>query len=218
MPPNVKFCGITRPADAVAGMNAGAAYLGVILAPSPRRLTVRDATALVTSTRGAPVHWVGVFAEPDLGGIVAAVSVIGLDVVQLHVSVTPDFVRDVTRETGARVWCVGRVDADRVEGVDQAGGLDGIDAVLFDAARAGRSGGLGVTFDWHGTRAAIDGWRGRVQIGVAGGLTPTNVAEAVRILDPDIVDVSSGVESAPGVKEHQRMRDFVEAARSGARS
>ena len=135
-------------------MNAGASYLGVILAPSPRQLTVRDATALVTSTRGAPVHWVGVFAEPDLGGIVAAVSVIGLDVVQLHVSVTPDFVRDVTRETGARVWCVGRVDADRVEGVDQAGGLDGIDAVLFDAARAGRSGGLGVTFDWHGTRAA----------------------------------------------------------------
>lgn len=218
MPPNVKFCGITRPVDAVAGMDAGASYLGVILAPSPRRLSVREATAVVTSTRGAPVHWVGVFTEADLGGIAAAVSVIGLDVVQLHMSVTPAFARDVTRETGARVWCVGRVGGDRVEGVDQEGGMDGIDAVLFDAAHAGRSGGLGVTFDWRGARTAIDGWRGRVRIGVAGGLTPMNVGEAVRILDPDIVDVSSGVESAPGVKEHQRMRDFVEAARSGPRS
>lgn len=218
MPPNVKFCGITRPVDAVAGMDAGASYLGVILAPSPRRLSVREATAVVTSTRGAPVHWVGVFTEADLGGIAAAVSVIGLDVVQLHMSVTPAFARDVTRETGARVWCVGRVGGERVEGVDHEGGIDGIDAVLFDAAHAGRSGGLGITFDWRGARTAIDGWRGRVRIGVAGGLTPMNVGEAVRILDPDIVDVSSGVESAPGVKEHQRMRDFVEAARSGPRS
>jgi phosphoribosylanthranilate isomerase len=214
VPPNVKFCGITRSEDALAGVSAGASYLGVVLGPSPRRLTVRQAEAVVTSTRGVPVHWVGVFTEANLSEIAAAVSAIGLDIVQLHTSVTPEFVRDVTRETGARVWSVGRVTEDRVEGLDQLGGVEGIEAVLFDASRAGRSGGLGVTFDWRRARTTIDGWRGRVRIAVAGGLNPTNVGEAVRILDPDIVDVSSGVECAPGVKEQRRMVDFVEAVHS----
>lgn len=213
MPPNVKFCGITRPEDALAGVSAGADYLGVVLGPSPRRLTVGQATSVVTSTQGVPVLWVGVFTEADLAGIVAAVSVIGLDVVQMHVPVSPGFARDVTRETGARVWCVGHIMGDQVSGLAAEGFADGFDVALFDASREGRSGGLGVTFDWHGARATIDGWRGRVRIAVAGGLNPANVGEAVRILDPDIVDVSSGVERAPGVKEHQRMRDFVEAVR-----
>jgi len=215
--PNVKFCGITRPEDAFAGMAAGADYLGVVLGPSPRRLTVTQATSVVTSTRGVPVLWVGVFIEPDLGGISAAVRTIGLDVVQLHVPVPTGFARDVTRETGARVWCVGQVIEGEVTGLEGHGGDEALDAVVFDASRAGRSGGLGVTFDWQRAKTSIDAWRGRARIAVAGGLNPANVGEAVRILEPDIVDVSSGVESAPGAKEHQRMRDFVDAVRGAHR-
>jgi phosphoribosylanthranilate isomerase len=215
--PNVKFCGIARPEDALAGISAGADYLGVVLGPSPRQVTVTQATLVVTSTQGAPVLWVGVFTDPDLGGIAAAVRAIGLDVVQLHVPVAAGFARDVTRETGARVWCVGQVIGGEVTGLEGQG--DGaFDAVVFDASKDGRSGGLGVTFDWQRARRSIDVWRGRARIAVAGGLNPANVGEAVRSLDPDIVDVSSGVERAPGVKEHQRMRDFVEAVRGAHRS
>lgn len=214
--PNVKFCGITRAEDAEAGLAAGAEYLGVVLAPSPRRVTVTHAASLVTSTRGGRVSWVGVFTEADLASIARAVSAIGLDVVQLHVPAPATFARDVIRETGARVWRVAQVEGDLVERVDRDA-TDAVEALLFDAARDGRSGGLGVPFDWSRARPAIDKWRGRVKIAVAGGLTPENVGEYVRELTPDIVDVSSGVERTPGLKDHQRMRAFVECVREGAR-
>jgi phosphoribosylanthranilate isomerase len=215
--PDVKFCGITRAEDALAGVAAGADYLGLVLAPSPRQLSVSQAVSVVTSTKGADIPWVGVFTTADLGTIAGAVSTIGLDVVQLHGPVTADFVRDVTRETGARVWCVGQVDDNRVEELDEHA-VAAVETLLFDALKGGRSGGQGVRFDWHGARPAIDRWRGRVRIALAGGLTPENVGEAVRALAPDVVDVSSGVERAPGLKDHQRMRTFVESAHQGNRS
>ena len=211
MLPDVKFCGITRAEDALAGLDAGADYLGFVLAPSPRRVSVGQAVSIVTSVGGGRVPWVGVFTDADLGTIGPAVSTIGLDVVQLHVPVSAAFARDVTRETGARVWCVGRVENGQVLEIDEDADA-AVEALLFDASKDGQSGGLGVRFNWNGARPAIDRWRGRVRIAVAGGLTPDNVAEAVRALSPDIVDVSSGVELAPGIKDHQRMREFVAAA------
>jgi phosphoribosylanthranilate isomerase len=209
--PDVKFCGITRAEDALAGLDAGADYLGLVLAPSPRRVSVRQAASIVTSVGGGRVKWVGVFTDADLGMIGPAVGTIGLDVVQLHVPVSAAFARDVTRETGARVWCVGRVENGQVLEIDEDAGA-AVEALLFDASKDGKSGGQGVRFNWNGARPAIDRWRGRVRIAVAGGLTPENVAQAVRVLSPDIVDVSSGVEQAPGIKDHQRMREFVVAA------
>ena len=217
MLPNVKFCGITRPEDAAAGAEAGAAYLGVVLAPSPRQLSVAQAASLVTSTRGTRVPWVGVFTSSDLDTIAAAVRDIGLSVVQLHSRVPGHFIDDVTRETGARVWCVGQVEGSVVDEIDmEAAGR--AETLLFDAAREGRSGGLGVSFDWARSQSLIERWRGRVRIGVAGGLTPENVAEAVQVLRPDLVDVSSGVEQSPGIKDHQRMRTFVERAHAAGRN
>ena len=216
MLPNVKFCGITRPEDAAAGVEAGAAYLGVVLAPSPRQVSVAVAASLVTSLRGTRVPWVGVFTEPDLGTIAAAVEAIGLSVVQLHTMVADDFIDDLTRVTGARVWCVGQVDGSAVQAIDGAA-AGGVETLLFDAVSQGRSGGLGVSFDWARSQPAIERWRGRVRIGVAGGLTPGNVGEAVQVLRPDVVDVSSGVEQSPGIKDHQRMRTFVERAHAAGR-
>ena len=217
MLPNVKFCGITRPEDAAAGVEAGAAYLGVVLAPSPRQVSVAQAASLVTSTRGTRVPWVGVFTSADLETIAAAVGEIGLSVVQLHRRVPDDFIDDVTRETGARVWCVGQIDGSVVEAIE-ADAAGRVETLLFDAAREGRSGGMGVTFDWARSQPVIERWRGRVRIGVAGGLTPENVTEAVQVLRPDIVDVSSGVEQSPGIKDHQRMRRFVERAHAAGRN
>src|SRR5688500_15045164 len=107
VPPDVKFCGITRAEDALAGLGAGVDYLGLVLAPSPRRVSVRQAVSIVTSVGGGRVPWVGVFTDADLRTIGPAVSTIGLDVVQLHVPVSAAFARAVTRETGARVWCLG---------------------------------------------------------------------------------------------------------------
>lgn len=217
MPPDVKFCGITRAEDALAGLDAGADYLGLVLAPSSRQVTVEQAASIVTSTRGGRVPWVGVFTDADLGTIGRAVSAIGLNVVQLHVPVSAAFARDLTRETGARVWCLGRVENGQVQEIDEDAD-SAVEALLFDAAKDGKSGGQGLRFNWNGARPAIDRWRGRVRIAVAGGLTPENVGEAVRALSPDIVDVSSGVEQAPGIKDHQRMRAFVVAAHKEGRA
>jgi phosphoribosylanthranilate isomerase len=87
------------------------------------------------------------------------------------------------------------------------------DAVVLDAKVPGRLGGTGTAFDWEGVARALDRDRGRGRIVLAGGLNPENVSRAVHIVAPDIVDVSSGVESAPGIKDHARMRAFGDAAR-----
>lgn len=217
MVPEIKFCGITRREDAAVGLDLGADYLGLILAPSRRRVSVTQASELVTFTGSERVPWVGVFTEADVHYVTAAVRTIGLRVVQMHVSVPAGFARKIVEATGARVWCVAGVGEGRVE----APGPDaviGVETLLFDAVREGRSGGLGKVFDWDLARDAIESWRGRVRVAVAGGLSPDNVGDAVRVLAPDIVDVSSGVESAPGIKDHDRMREFVSELRGARQS
>jgi phosphoribosylanthranilate isomerase len=87
------------------------------------------------------------------------------------------------------------------------------DAVVLDAKVSGRLGGTGTAFDWDGVARTLDRQRVRARIVLAGGLNQDNVAQAVRIVAPDIVDVSSGVESAPGIKDHARMRAFGDAVR-----
>jgi phosphoribosylanthranilate isomerase len=101
----------------------------------------------------------------------------------------------------------GRADVERVAAL-------GADAVVLDAKVPGRLGGTGTAFDWEGVARALDRDRGRGRIVLAGGLNPENVSRAVRIVAPDIVDVSSGVESAPGIKDHARMRAFGDAVRN----
>jgi phosphoribosylanthranilate isomerase len=131
----------------------------------------------------------------------------------LHGEPTAREVRKIREATGARVWAVLRVSG--AAPADRVNELDGeADAIVFDTLVLGRIGGTGRSFDW--SAAAAGGRPRRSRLVVAGGLNPENVAQALAALAPDIVDVSSGVESRPGIKDHERMRVFADAVR-GAR-
>ena len=212
MAAEVKFCGLTRAADARIAAMAGARYVGVVFAPGPRRLDP-SAAAAVLDGAGGSLQRVGVFATVDPVEISGVVRAARLDIVQLHGDPSARDVSRVRERTGARVWAVLRIRG--AASADKVTELDGeADAIVFDALVAGRLGGTGKAFDWN---AAARGPRPRrSRLVVAGGLTPENVAQALAALSPDIVDVSSGVEERPGIKDHERMRVFADAVR-GAR-
>jgi phosphoribosylanthranilate isomerase len=131
-------------------------------------------------------------------------------VVQLHADPTAEAVDAVRRRYGGLVWAVLRTTG--AELPERAASLFGAaDAVLLDAQVAGALGGTGHTLPWVALRGAVDRARGAGTLVLAGGLTPSNVAAAIAALAPDVVDVSSGVEQEPGVKDHSRMRAFAEA-------
>ncbi|MEP7067185.1 MAG: phosphoribosylanthranilate isomerase [Gemmatimonadota bacterium] len=205
----VKICGLTRPEDARAAAELGARYLGVIFAGGPRTLDLESAR-LVLDAGGADVERVGVFAESNTDTIAAAVRTSKLDVVQLHADPGSDQVRAIRDATGARVWAVVRV-----SGMLDPAALQTVwesaDALVLDSKVKGLLGGSGVPFDWSLVDGATQKRPGRLV--VAGGLTPANVGDAIETLSPDIVDVSSGVESSPGLKDHARIADFIEAVR-----
>ncbi len=197
----VKVCGITRPEDAEAADRAGADAVGLIFAPSPRRIDLRQATAIERVLSPWIVR-VGVFVDAGLAAMDRAIAAARLDVLQLHGRETPEFVRKVREEFGLRI----------VKSVRVGDGLDvvrldeyEVDAFLFDTYVPGRAGGTGKTFDWD---LAVP-WARRVRLILAGGLTPENVGEAVRRVRPYGVDVASGVEREPGVKDHTKMQRFI---------
>jgi phosphoribosylanthranilate isomerase len=125
-------------------------------------------------------------------------------------------VRAMRSRFGGRIWTVARVDGSLLPDWTEEL-FHEADAVLLDARVKGRLGGTGVALEWGALADSVQALRGRTPVVLAGGLTPANVAEAVRVLAPDIVDVSSGVESAPGIKDHAKMRAFIEAAQEGTR-
>lgn len=211
MPVDVKFCGLTRPQDAAYAASLGAAYVGVIFAESPRRLDPGAASDVLDAARGL-AQTVGVFG-PDAAERIATVArVARLDVVQLHGDPTPDVIRDVRHRFAGQVWAVVRVAGGEIP--DALPGLmDLADGIVLDAKVPGQLGGTGTTFDWDVISTVLDRAPERARLVLAGGLNPSNVAHAVRVVAPDIVDVSSGVESAPGIKDHARMRAFSDAVR-----
>jgi phosphoribosylanthranilate isomerase len=113
---------------------------------------------------------------------------------------------------GGEVWAVIRISGTSLP-ENATALLTVADAVVLDAKVAGQLGGTGMSFDWDAIAKTLDRQRVRARIVLAGGLNPENVARAVSIVAPDIVDVSSGVESAPGIKDHARMRAFSDAVR-----
>lgn len=211
--PDVKFCGLTRPEDAVAGAAAGAGYLGVIFAGGPRLLSVERARAVLGAAPSG-ARRVGVFgfqAPAEIGQIARDA---GLDVVQLHGDPSPDDVACVRTETSAEIWAVARVTDLLPPELDEL--FDVAEAVVLDARVAGRLGGSGCALDWSGLAPALAGVRRGRALVIAGGLRPDNVAAAVAALSPDVVDVSSGVESAPGIKDRALMRAFQTAVAGAA--
>ncbi len=205
----VKFCGLTRPEDARHAVELGAAYVGVVFAGGPRRLTTDEARRVLEGIAGA--KRVGVFGTHGLAEVIETARAVALDVVQLHGDPTPEMVRQAREAVGLEVWAVCRVAGSALP--SRFGELaDTADAVLLEARVNGQLGGTGVRLPWE--RLEIP--RAASRLVLAGGLTPDNVARAIRSVRPAVVDVSSGVERAPGVKDHAAMGEFVAAVRSAA--
>ena len=204
----VKICGLTNLADALAAVAAGADALGFVFVPgTPRFVRPEQAAALI---RELPplVAKVGLFVNADIHTVATLIAQSGVDTIQLHGEEPPAFARQFR---GA----VKVLKAFRIRGAESLAELpayaDAADAFLLDAFVPGVPGGTGARFDW--THAVAAGAAGRPVI-LAGGLTPANVAEAVRTVRPFAVDVSSGVESAPGRKDHAKLAEFIRAAKS----
>ncbi|HEU6451314.1 MAG TPA: phosphoribosylanthranilate isomerase [Gemmatimonadaceae bacterium] len=205
----IKFCGLTQPADASFAASLGASYVGAIFAGGPRAITPERAAELFEAA-GGTARRVGVFGADRPADVARAARAAALHVVQLHGDPTADYVARLREECDLTVWAVVRVASGSAE--ERIVELDGLaDAIVLDAFAPERLGGTGKTFDWH--RAAAWVRPRHASLVVAGGLTAQNVGEAIHTLAPDVVDVSSGVESAPGIKDHQRMRAFAEAVR-----
>lgn len=209
----IKFCGMTRPEDARAAATYGARYVGVILADGPRALP--DAAALdVLDAVPAGVARVGVFGAATPEEVADRATRLGLRVVQLHGDPDADVVSLLRRDWkgNGQVWTVLRLVGSEVP--PSAPELfDVSDAVVLDARVAGKLGGTGVALPWDELRDRISALRSRrARLVLAGGLRPDNVSRAVHALRPDVVDVSSGVESSPGVKDHAKMRAFRDSA------
>lgn len=205
----IKFCGLTRPEDAQFAVSLGAAYVGVIFAGGPRSLTPDRAHAVLNEIP-AGVRRVGVFADQSATDIARIVDSVRLDVVQLHGLADARRVADVRAAVDAVIWPVVRVAGETLPAPTQE--LLGLgDGLLVDAFVPGTLGGTGVALAWTRVSDELQRIRGETPIIIAGGLRPENVAEAIAALSPNVVDVSSGVESAPGIKDHERMRAFRDA-------
>jgi phosphoribosylanthranilate isomerase len=201
----VKICGITRLADALAAARLGADALGFnfwprskrFLPPAEARAIVRRLPAFVTA--------VGVFVDPTREEVLRAIDAAGIAVAQLHGDETPAFCASLPIPVLKGIRLAGPHDLAQLAAYEVQG-------FLLDAPSAGY-GGSGTTCDWTLAAAAAR----ELDIVLAGGLGPDNVADAVRAVRPWGVDVASGVESAPGVKDEERMRRFVERAKEAAR-
>lgn len=213
MSTDVKICGLTRAIDAEFADAAGASYLGVIFAGGPRERSAAEARATLLGRRA---HKVGVFANQSAEEIASIADAVGLDVLQLHGGADRERIAAVRAATGREIWVVVRTASGVLQG-DAEELADASDALVIDALAPSGLGGTGVTIPWLQLGESLDAMHAGHRIVLAGGLTPENVSEAIEYVSPAIVDVSSGVESAPGIKDHQRIRAFVAAARaSGA--
>ena len=200
----VKICGITNPDDALTAVDAGADALGFMFyEPSPRFVTRAQAGAVL---RRLPpfVARVGVFVNPSEEEVRRVMAECGIDTLQFHGEEPPEF----CRKFGLRVIKAFRVrDAESL----RATHAYPTEAWLLDSFAPGQHGGTGATFNWD---LATEATRHSHQVILAGGLTPENAAEAVRKVRPYGLDVSSGVESAPGKKDPAKVRAFIAAAKN----
>jgi phosphoribosylanthranilate isomerase len=209
--PQIKFCGITDPGDADAAIALGAWALGVILWPgSPRRCRPQIA-AEIAATHRRRAEIVGVFVNATLDEVTRAADEIGLSMLQLHGDEGPAFCAEAARRTGCRVIKAARVRS----GADiQALSAFHTDFHLLDSYTRGVPGGTGETFAWELARDHSES----TPVILSGGLTPGNVGDAIAAVHPFAVDVASGVEAAPGRKDHDKLRAFSAAVAASAAS
>lgn len=206
--PLAKICGLSTAATVEAVVGAGASHIGLnFFSPSPRYVSLEQAAGLAARVPDR-VGRVGVYVDPDDGLLDASVAAGRLTAVQLH-KVAPARAAAVRARTGLPVWAViavkTRADLDRAKKFAGAA-----DFILYDAKTpddAALPGGMGVRFDWR----VLEGFHSPLPWGLSGGLTPANIAEAIRQTKAPLVDVSSGVETAPGVKDAALIAAFLKA-------
>jgi phosphoribosylanthranilate isomerase len=207
----IKICGLTTPDALEATIKARADYAGfVFFPPSPRNLSPADAAAIAIRAEGR-IGRIGLFVDARDETIAEALAAARLDALQLHGQETPERTAQIKARFGLPVWKA--LSVATTEDVARARIYAGAaDLVLFDAKtpKGTLPGGMGLSFDW----SLVAHWKGPLAWGLAGGLRPDNVAEAVRLTGAPLVDTSSGVESAPGVKDIGEIAAFCAAARS----
>jgi phosphoribosylanthranilate isomerase len=213
MPAEVKICGLSTPQTVDAAVEAGADFIGLVFFPaSPRNVSLPQAAALAARARGkAKIVALVVDAEDALLTDIARV--VEPDFIQAHGAETPARVAEIERLTGKPVIKAIRVkdagDIAAAADFSRVASLILYDAKAPETLGSALPGGNGHAFDW----GLLEGAR-RPAFMLAGGLTPENVADAIRVTAAPVVDVSSGVESAPGVKDVSLIRKFIEAAKT----
>ena len=205
----IKICGIKTPEAMDAAIAAGATHVGLVhFEPSPRHISLPDASKLRAAARGK-AKLVLLLVNAEIDATSRAIETIQPDVVQFHGNETPEWAALVREQLGLEVWkALGVRDAPTLEKSRRYAGK--VDRLLFDAPAKELPGGNGTRFDW----SLLTEFEHRTPWGLAGGLTPENVADAIRQTGTELVDTSSGVESAPGVKNLDKIKAFCKAARN----
>jgi phosphoribosylanthranilate isomerase len=205
----IKFCGITTLDDAELAVAAGAWAIGLIFWPrSPRRAGF-DAAAEIAAAAKRRVEIAGVFVNATLDHVAETADAVGLTMLQMHGDEGPAYCAETARRTGCKVIKAVRV---RSGANVQALASFHTDYHLLDSYTAGVPGGTGETFAWEIARSH----HGRIPVILSGGLTPDNVGDAIGAVHPFAVDVASGVERSPGVKDPEKLQAFAATVRAAA--
>jgi phosphoribosylanthranilate isomerase len=210
---DIKICGLCSAADARTADRAGADYCGVILSPrSKRSRTLKEARPIYEAIDDA--QRVGVFVDEPLALLLKARQELSLDVIQLHGVESPEEVRSLREQTGVRIWKAlrPRTLEELRRGLEAYG--DVAHGILVDGWSSAGAGGTGAKADWSMTATLRNAVPANVTFILAGGLDPVNVGGAVATVRPDVVDVSSGVETEVGVKSEDMIRAFLAAVRA----
>lgn len=207
----VKICGLSEPETLKTACESGARFVGFVFYPPSPRYVEFDTGFELARKVPTGVRSVGLFVDPDDALLDKITGGIPLDMIQLHGSETPDRIHEIKERTHMSV-----MKAIRVASADDLEGIDGFEAaadwLLFDAKppQANLPGGTGQSFDWK----LLQGRSFKKPWMLSGGLAANNVAEALSILSPDALDVSSGVESTSGIKDTNKIKAFLTAAKN----
>ena len=203
----VKICGLSTPETIAAALHAGASHVGLVHFPKSPRHVSNAKEAMLRRDLPDTARVVLLVVDPEPQALIEAIRMIGPQVVQFHGAEAPDVLARTRADTGVEVWkALGVKDAAALHAAARYKGA--ADRVLLDAPAEALPGGNGAAFDW----SLLAGWQAPLPWGLAGGLTPANVADAIRLTGTTLVDTSSGVERSPGIKDVDKIAAFCKAA------
>jgi phosphoribosylanthranilate isomerase len=206
LPTLIKICGLSTEAAIDAAIEAGATHIGLVHFPkSPRHISLEAAAAMRKHAAGK-VKTVLLLVNPGPALIDQALEIVKPDIIQFHGAERPEMLKLLRQNSDVGIWkALGVKDAEAL--ANSTPYIGAVDLLLFDAPAQALPGGTGSSFDW----SLLAEHEHQIPWGLAGGLTPENVAQAIRVTGAPLVDVSSGVESAPGVKDVAKIAAFCQA-------